>query len=168
MFQNYSLTGRERGQHLPDLFEKSLWIFFPFVYGELQNMSAENMSTNQNWSRGEVTKRTTEQVKNYYQRISQSNCFLFLLLEGDYVVLPYWCCGYLLFVIEKRRLCLLFSQVKLQNPIMYERASLAAFLGVSFDRLINTFYVALNTENATHIIHKIRRENGKFSPPCVK
>ena len=30
--------------------------------------------------------------------------FLFLLLEGGYVILPYWCCGYLLFVIEKRRL----------------------------------------------------------------
>ena len=46
--------------------------------------------------------------------------------------------------------CLLFSQVKLQNPIIYETASLAAFLGVSLDRLINTFYVALNTENRTH------------------
>ena len=57
---------------------------------------------------------------------------------------------------------LLFSQVKLQNPIIYERASLAAFFGVSFDQLMNTFYVALNTENATHIIHKIRRGNGKL------
>ena len=45
---------------------------------------------------------------------------------------------------------LLFSQVKLQNPIIYKRTSLAAFLGVSFDRLINTFDVALSTENATH------------------
>ena len=44
----------------------------------------------------------------------------------------------------------MFSQVKLQNPIIYEKASLGAFLVVSFDRLINTFYVALNTENATH------------------
>ena len=57
---------------------------------------------------------------------------------------------------------LLFSQVKLQNPIIYERASLVAFFGVSFDQLMNTFYVALNTENATHIIHKIRRGNGKL------
>ena len=46
--------------------------------------------------------------------------------------------------------CLLFSQVKLQNPIIYETASLVAFVGVSLDRLINTFYVPLNTENRTH------------------
>ena len=46
--------------------------------------------------------------------------------------------------------CLLFSQVKLNNPIIHETASLAAFLGVSLDRLINTFYVTLNTENRAH------------------
>ena len=47
-------------------------------------------------------------------------------------------------------LMLWISSVKLQNPIIYETASLAAFLGVSLDRLINTFYAALNTENRTH------------------
>ena len=41
IFQNLSLAGRESGQHLPDLFPKPLWIFLAFVYGELQNMSAE-------------------------------------------------------------------------------------------------------------------------------
>ena len=43
-----------------------------------------------------------------------------------------------------------FAQVNLQNPIIYERAPLAAFPEVSFDRLIKTFYVTLNTANATH------------------
>ena len=40
--------------------------------------------------------------------------------------------------------------MKLQNPVMYERASLATSLEVSFDQLIKIFYVALSTANATH------------------
>ena len=53
-------------------------------------------------------------------------------------------------------LTLLFSQVKLQNSIIYGRASLAAFLRVSFDQLMNTFYVAF--KNVAHNSQDSERE----------
>ena len=78
--------------------------------------------TNQNWSRGKVTYRTWELLQSYYQRISQSNCFFFA------------------------------SWRRLHYPslLMLWISSLAAFLRVSLDWLINIFYVALNTENRKH------------------
>ena len=56
-----------------------------------------------------------------------------------------------------------FSQLKFQYPIIYEKASLAACLEVTFDWLIRTFSVALNNASHRHIIHKIRRGNGEPS-----
>ena len=97
-------------------------------------------------------------IKEYHKVIVS----FFLLLEGGYIILPYWCCGYLLFVIENVDFIVFTSEVTKSHHTwksFFSSISRSQFWSINKYILCCTQHRKCNT----HIIHKIRRGNGKFS-----
>ena len=152
-FFKISLLLGGKGKHLPDLFEKSLWIFLPpclcrvakrasWVWWKIWQIRTDLDGGNV------MCKRVG--TKLLLKDITKQLFLFFFFDSWRRLRYPSLLMLWISSVCYWKTSTLLFSQVKLQNPIIYERASLTAFFGVSFDRLINTFYLALNTKNATH------------------
>ena len=144
------LGGKEVNIYL--IFLKNLYEFSsPIFTGscEICQLSVMKTLTNKNWSRGGgkvtymrvstnlLSKNITKQLFPFFASWRKLRYTSLLMLWISSICV--W-----------KTSSLWFAQVNLQNPIIYERAPLSAFPEVSFDRLIKTFYVTLNTANATH------------------
>ena len=143
-FFRISLLLGGQGVNIYLTFLKNLYEFSsPLFTGSCKicQLSVMKNLTNQNWSRGRQRNVNESRYKIITKEYHKATVSFFRFLKE----------ATLSFLTDAVDIfCLLFSQVKLKNPIIHETASLAAFLGVSLDRLINTFYVALNTENRAH------------------
>ena len=191
-FFKFSVLLEGQRVSLPDFFDKPSRISSPFFEGDYKICQLRMMKTmkNRNSSKRKVLisshvhpSTTTPNIhgsrykviiKEYHKKVV---CFLFL--EGDYFILPYRCCGYLHFVIDKHihnciqnnflvvNFMVFTSEVTTFHHIwksVFSSISRSQFSLISKARTIPN---ALNTANASHR-QFTRFTEAMVSPPWLK